>query len=550
MTAENFILTGAIKNLQVHKDRIGEKMAFANLENGNNKINVVFFSRAWKQCEAKIKDNKIVTLSGKMDSNIQNQKAGKNYFMVNYVLPRVKKTEEALKTNWAFIYAPQAESKMMKFKIHRSTKETGVACVEVWTDTSRIVIDMGIPLANADETPFKEKEIENLPREELIKNQILPDIPALYEDTPNTALLISHAHKDHYGLIGHIRQSCPVYMGNAAHHLIALTYDFLSLGFPIKNIKHFKHEKTFKVGDIEITPYLMDYSVLDVYLFLIRVDEKYLLYSGDFRNHGRKSRMFDIFCSKVHKGVDYMLLEGSSMGRTEKPFPKEYDLEANFIDTFKKTKGINLVLVSGLNIDILVTIYRACKHFKKIFLLDFYTANVLKTLNKKANSTIPHPSRENFKEINVYFPHYHAKIIEERGNADKFIKPFKFHEIPLDQLDSLANKLVMLVHPHVIYDLQKGLHNYSDGCFIYSMGEGYKKDAKNEKLLDFISAKGMPIKDIHTSSHADLAALKMMADAVKPKHIIPIHTFEDDSYAKYFNDHKVVIVNDKEVIDI
>ena len=438
----------------------------------------------------------------------------------------------------------------MNFKIHRGAREIGGSCVEVWSDTSRIVIDMGTPFVNADNTPFNEKEIETLSREDLIKKNILPDIPALYEDTPNTALLISHAHKDHYGLMEHVRKSCPVYMGNATHYLIALTYDFLSQDFPVKNIKHFKHEKTFKVGDIEVTPYLMDHSAFDSYLFLIRAGEKYLLYSGDFRNHGRKSRMFDLFCSKIRKDVDYMLLEGSSMGRTEEPYPKEDDLEKYFINTFKKTKGINLVLVSGQNIDRLVTIHRACMRCGKIFLLDFYTANVLKTLNKKSNSSIPFPSRENFKDINVYFPYYHTKIIEERGNADNFIKPFKFHEIPIEQLDSLANKLVMLVHPHVIYDLQKGLHNYSNGCFIYSMRDGYKKDTKNKGLLDFIAAKGMPIKDIHTSGHADLTALKTMVDAVKPKHIIPIHTFEADSYVKHFNDYKVVIVNDKEVINI
>jgi Cft2 family RNA processing exonuclease len=36
----------------------------------------------------------------------------------------------------------------MNFKIHRGTKEIGGSCVEIWTDTSRIVIDLGMPLVN------------------------------------------------------------------------------------------------------------------------------------------------------------------------------------------------------------------------------------------------------------------------------------------------------------------------------------------------------------------------------------------------------------------
>jgi len=34
----------------------------------------------------------------------------------------------------------------MKFKIHRGTKEIGGSCIEVWTETTRILVDFGMPL--------------------------------------------------------------------------------------------------------------------------------------------------------------------------------------------------------------------------------------------------------------------------------------------------------------------------------------------------------------------------------------------------------------------
>jgi ribonuclease J len=60
----------------------------------------------------------------------------------------------------------------------------------------------------------------------------------------------------------------------------------------------------------------------------------------------------------------------------------------------------------------------------------------------------------------------------------------------------------------------------------------------------------MPIKDIHTSGHADLAGLREMVQVVKPKHLVPIHTFEGDRYAALFPETNVLRVKDKEIVKI
>jgi len=444
----------------------------------------------------------------------------------------------------------------MNFKIHRGTKEIGGSCVEVWTENSRIVIDMGMPLVNPDKTPFDTRTIENRSKDKLIKDGLLPDIPSLYEDNSNgllsaTALLISHAHKDHYGLIRYVNPSCPVWLGFGTQILIELSNTFGDEDWKINNSHHLKHDKRFKIGDIEITPYLMDHSGFDAYAFLIEANEKSLFYSGDFRIHGRKAAMFDWFCKNMKKKVDYLLLEGSAIGRTEKPFQTEDEIEKEFVETFTQTKGINLVFCSGQNIDRLVTIYRACKKTGKTFLIDFYTANVLRNINKRVNKNIPFPSKTNFPEIKVYYPHFLTKRMMELGKKDETIVQFLPHIINKDKLDEIADKLVMLVRPSCRYDIEHFLHNLSDGCFIYSMYHGYKNQpGKTKDFLDFISGKGMPIKDIHTSGHADLDGLKRMVKAIKPKNIVPIHTFEAQRYGELFDGYNVVRAKDKEAISI
>jgi ribonuclease J len=439
----------------------------------------------------------------------------------------------------------------MRFKIHRGANEIGGSRVEVWTDSARTVIDLGMPLVNPDRTLFDTWKAEKRTTEELIRENILPDIPSLYQDGSSTALLISHAHQDHYGLMNRISPSCPVWLGFSTQLLIELTNTFTGKEWAVQNAHHFKHGEKFKIGNIEITPYLMDHAAFDAYAFLIESGGKSIFYSGDFRLHGRKAALFDWFSNKFEANVDYLLLEGTTIGRTGKPFPSESELEDEFVKTFKETKGINLVCVSGQNIDRLVTIYRACLKTGKIFLVDFYTANVLKTLNEKSNKSIPCPSTHGFSKVKVYYPGSLVEKMKKRGLEAETIWPFGIYKIGRDKFDEMADKLVVVVRPSVQEDLERYLHKFPYGCFIYSMYEGYKNQpGKTKDFVDFIASKGMPIKDIHTSGHADLDSLKKVVAVVKPKHIVPIHTFESKRYPELFKGTDVAIINDKEEVEV
>jgi len=42
----------------------------------------------------------------------------------------------------------------MKFKIHRGTKEIGGSCIEVWTESTRILLDFGMPLVEKNGKEF------------------------------------------------------------------------------------------------------------------------------------------------------------------------------------------------------------------------------------------------------------------------------------------------------------------------------------------------------------------------------------------------------------
>lgn len=398
----------------------------------------------------------------------------------------------------------------MNFQIHRGTKEIGGSCLEVWTKSTRIVVDFGMPLVNPDKTQFNSREINKFSPSVLIEKGVLPSIQSLYNNATNTSLILSHAHQDHYGLINYLHKDCKIFLGKATQKLIEITNIFTNQDWAISNPQHFESGKTFAVGDIEITPYLMDHSAFDSYAFLIKTNEKSLFYSGDFRIHGRKTKAFDWFSYNVEKNVDYLLLEGTTIGRVDKKFPTENEIEAEFVDTFNTSKGINLIYTSGQNIDRLVSIYRACKRTGKTFAIDFYIANVLEDLSEFA--TIPHPSK-NFPQIKVFFPYRLSRMISNKGN-ETLLYRFKDYKITKEQIGEQFDKTVMIVRPNMLKDLEY-IKELKDGIFIYSMWDGYKKEKATKELIDFLLDKGMTEKQIHTSGHADRNALKRMIEVLK-----------------------------------
>ncbi len=207
----------------------------------------------------------------------------------------------------------------MKLRIHIGSDEIGGSCVEIWTNKTRIVIDMGMPIVDIYNRNFNIRDYENLEIKELINKSILPNIKGLY-DAPNNiidGLIISHSHLDHYGLINYVNSEVSFYLGKATHKLIEISSIFSHTNYNIKNYTYFEKSKPFIIGNIKITPYWMDHSAFDSYSFLIESDDKSVFYSGDFRNHGRKSKVFKWFTKNSPKNIDYLLLEGTQIGRNE-----------------------------------------------------------------------------------------------------------------------------------------------------------------------------------------------------------------------------------------
>jgi len=79
----------------------------------------------------------------------------------------------------------------------------------------------------------------------------------------------------------------------------------------------------------------------------VEAEGKSLFYSGDFRSHGRKGNAFKWFTHNAPQHVDYLLLEGTTIGRENKPFRTEEEIENDFVGVFQEQNKINLIYISG-----------------------------------------------------------------------------------------------------------------------------------------------------------------------------------------------------------
>ncbi len=198
--------------------------------------------------------------------------------------------------------------------IHRGTSQIGGSCVELSSGDTRIIIDAGLPL---------DAESIDAPGVRLA-------VPGLFADAPEErrvdALIISHAHQDHYGLLDSIRKDVPVYMSTGTAKLVEITRLFTGRKPLAQNVTPFGWRDSIEVGPFRIIPHLVDHSAFDAYAFEIEANGKRLFYSGDFRDHGPISKTMDIIASRVKPGVDALLMEGTMLGRQDEPVLTENDL--------------------------------------------------------------------------------------------------------------------------------------------------------------------------------------------------------------------------------
>ncbi len=404
-------------------------------------------------------------------------------------------------------------SDSLQICIHRGTNQIGGSCVEMQYAGKRIVVDLGLPL---------DAELEATE---------LPDIPSIHNDDGSLlGFLLSHGHRDHWGLLPKLPPTIDVHLGRKTLSIMTAAAPFIPGGYaPVKSVTY-EDGKAFELGPFRITPNLMDHSGFDAYGFLIEAGGKRVYYSGDIRGHGRKAALFERFVKSPPGDVDVLLMEGSSLGRltNEARFETETDIENQLLDVMKTTTGMVLVACSAQNIDRVVSVYRAAKRSGRQMLVDAYAAEVLKATDTKS---IPKPTEE-WADVKVYVPQAQRRFLKEK-NIASLVDAYKGRRVFPEALPGEAARSVMIIRPWMLHDLARA-GALEGATAIWSQWDGYLKDEAGIKFVEACAAASVRFETIHTSGHADPHDLKRYSEAISPKKLVPIHTFHPDQFEGLF----------------
>lgn len=410
----------------------------------------------------------------------------------------------------------------MRVRIHRGTRQIGGSVVELEAAGQRLLIDCGLPLDGdiKDET-------------------VLPPVAGFASPDPTLlGVVLSHGHRDHWGLLARAHDKLPVYLGEATERILNASGLFVPDVPLVQGAAHLRDGRPTMVGPFTITPHLVDHSAFDAYALTVEAAGKRLFYSGDLRSHGRKGALFEKLIAHPPQGIDVMLMEGSSLGRLNEDahFPSETVIENELADRMRAAPGMVLVATSAQNIDRVVSIYRAAKRSGRSLLVDLYAAEILHATGRHS---IPQTSWE---DVHLFVPFHQRRKIKQSGRFD-LIERHGGGRVYAEQLAEHPHRYVVLFRGSLFEDLVRA--ECLEGAHaVWSQWAGYLKDEQNQALLSKLREHGIGLDQIHTSGHSSIPDLKRLASAIAPRSLVPIHTFEAERFPSLFQN--VVLRQDGE----
>ena len=394
----------------------------------------------------------------------------------------------------------------MKLCIHRGTRQIGGIAAEISTASTRILIDMGDELSldpNFVSAPL--------------------DIPGVTDANGRCdAVLFTHYHGDHTGQMLRIRPDIPLYAGALAKDIMRLSSAHSwkkdeVLCKRIETIRTFSAGMPFLIGDIQITPFCIDHSACDSYLFLIEVDGKRLLYTGDFRLHGVRGKTMDKILDRRIGKVDAIITEGTTVSRTDGKTVTEWELQARVRNYLQQYKYV-FVLCATTNLDRIFALARAVPR-GKYCICDDYQKMLVETVSK------------------------HWSGISSFYEMPKLLS-FKHH--PPARFAELGG--LMFVRANSKFGAIICQYDPAQSILLYSMWDGYRTKP-DSTIPEFLSLTGTWA-ELHTSGHASPDDLRHVIEKADPEIVIPMHTDAPQKMQALCPDRTVVLLKDEEELSL
>ena len=397
-----------------------------------------------------------------------------------------------------------------KITIYRGSHQIGGCVTEIRTENHRIVIDFGANLPGSD-------------REIGVRDE---DLAAkVFDGQGCDGVLFTHYHGDHIGLYKKIPENIPLYIGSTAKKILEILTEKLDSIPEIAN-KGLSRVQAMNgyvpghrldcFGDIQVTPFVVDHSALDAYMFLIEAGGKRILFTGDFREHGivgERGTLEKMVRAYIGE-IDILITEGTMLSRLDEtkrnPISTEKELGKRAGELFRANKE-SVILVSSTNLDSIMEFYHALP-WGMDFVCDAYQAKlILAAMEDKGK----------------YYAKYRPELIH--GKPRRLYIVGDMEGLGAEQncyradFSILKRKGFTMLAREGKHTFKKIMENFSNPLIIHSKWKGYLEGKYEDPAIrDFIGNHRMEV--LHTSGHAYVETIEKLIRLTNPKVIIPMHT--------------------------
>lgn len=424
------------------------------------------------------------------------------------------------------------KDKKTKITFHNGILTIGGTIIEIAYEDSHIFFDFGSEYN--PKSPVQPKNLQDLLDEKLVpylNNMYDPRIElkgfeSKEDDFKNTAVFLSHVHLDHSKIVNYLNPSIPLYTLEGTKSLLNtlnINNDFL---FPLhvnegkntRDIVGVKANEVIKVGDIEVKVMPVDHDAYGASGLLITTPDLVISYTGDIRLHGYRKHDTLNFC-KESENCDILLIEGVSVSFqdfgddvSDREISNEPDLLEKINEIVDNNKGKQITF--NYYISNIERILNIIKTSSRKVVLDAYYAYVL-------------------KEATGYDAYYYQLDDREYG-LDKNLK-IDFEDLLNDegdffwQLDTLALKYIDKLK-------EGGIYIHTNATPLGDFDPAY------QPFVDSFAAHNVEFVRVSCSGHAHPYDLIEIINLIKPKLLVPIHSYRPE---KLYNESGDVLLPER-----
>ena len=503
----------------------------------------------------------------------------------------------------------------MQIKIYDGAESIGGTKIYLSQENSGIFLDFGLNF-NTFGLYFKEFlqmragrglndpiEMGLLPKISIYRRDLIPsDLSTRdFEKIKVDAILISHAHADHFGCVGFVDFNIPIVaspmtlaiikaLSDCGHTSVGMDAFYSSkrerkrdgrvldtinwrksdsigsrpLIFTEKleeNLKEFmsmhpnkKRSFNFENYDtstiaFNVRTYPVDHSIYGARAYVVEGEET-VAYTGDIRLHGENGYLTLEFAKKA-RDSSILIVEGTRTSRHEHSSTSERDVKENIKKDLDEADGLVIIDFSARNFERLKSIDEISRNLRELVITekDFYTLHALKAAGLNiisSNMRVYRPlkiKREKwieYLEENTDIEDRYINPEEIRKDEDNFILSFSLYDMP-NLLDIKPKKGTY------IYSSTEALDEEQEFDFI-TLNNWLKRFNFETKGFR-INAEGKPEfdKGYHASGHASPEDLKKIIDTIDPDIIIPVHTINSMWFTENYQERVRIVRNGESI---